>query len=179
MAQPGLPFVVDVVDLPSQEPFLDTGREGVYARVFLPPRLPQLAEVIVEDLVEVRGRDVLTGEAGLPDPVAHHHVVQRPVDAAEEGGPARLELHLTQTRACPVQPQVGEPVVGGQRPEVAHERARHPPPRDPGTGALTRPPGAFLPSRRGRPRLPRPSRGPGLPPPRASRGARPARPTET
>ena len=59
----GPPFVVEVVDLPSQEPFLDTGREGLDARVFLLPRLPQLLEVLVEDRVEVRRSDLLAGKA--------------------------------------------------------------------------------------------------------------------
>jgi hypothetical protein len=48
------PLVVDVADLPAQKPLLDTFREGLDVRVFFPPCLLQLREVLVEDRVEAR-----------------------------------------------------------------------------------------------------------------------------
>jgi hypothetical protein len=65
---------------------------------------------------------LLRSEAGQPELVAPHQVVQRVVDRAEEGAAVALALGVGDLRAGIVQPAVEPAVVAGQETVVVNER---------------------------------------------------------
>ena len=100
---------------------VQAGHEGFDACVFDAAGGAQLVEVFVEDGVQPRRRRAAALEAGHPDPVADHDVVQGAVDAPEEGAAILPPGRVVELGAGGVEPFVGEPVVPAEHSEVGRE----------------------------------------------------------
>ena len=85
----------------------------------------EILERLVQNGVEAGRRRLAPFEPRQPDPVADHDVVERSVNALEEGGADLLALRVAEQRATVVEPLVGETVVARERPCRIGQRVRH------------------------------------------------------
>ena len=116
-----VPLVAHVGE-PAREPGLvQPGREGLDAGILGDAGGAQLVEVVVEDRVEPRRLRGAALEPGHPDSVADHDVIQRPVDAPEEGAAILAPGGIVELGARCVESFVGEPVVPAEHLEVGGE----------------------------------------------------------
>lgn len=106
-------LMITVAQTLSQKRFGQTHCKGFNLLICLGSSGLQLSKVIVQNLIEAGGRDLISGKAAQPDTVAHQNMIERAVNTFEKSWPDPFALRIIKLVTSRIDLTIGQSIVPG------------------------------------------------------------------